>query len=263
MSLRTSYAPGIPSWVDVMVTKRSEGTAFYGALFGWTFEDSTDPESGAVIYTNCFSNGHMVCGLMEMSPEMQSGGMPPVWGTYIATADADETAQRVTAAGGTVMMPPMDVMDVGRMAVFADPTGAVLGLWQAKTHKGAELVNEPGGFCWNELDTRDTTAASAFYEAVFGWKSEAMEGPMEYFEWKLDGETIGGMMPMPGEMPAAVPPFWLVYFAVENCDGTLEKLADLGGSVMAGPMDIPAGRFAVVMDPAGAAFAVMQLAENN
>ena len=263
MSLRKSYAPGIPSWVDVMVKQRSEGTAFYGALFGWTFVDSTDPESGAVVYTNCFSNGHMVCGLMEMSPEMQAGGMPPVWGTYIATADADETAQRVTAAGGTVMMPPMDVMDVGRMAVFTDPTGAILGLWQAKTHKGAELVNEPGGFCWNELDTRDTTAASAFYEAVFGWKSEAMEGPMEYFEWKLDGETVGGMMPMPAEMPAAVPPFWLVYFAVENCDGTLEKLAELGGTVMAGPMDIPAGRFAVVMDPAGAAFAVMQLAENN
>ena len=161
MSIRTSYAPGIPSWVDVMVPNRDEGKAFYGALFGWTFEDSVDPESGAVIYGNCFSNGHMVCGLMEMNPQM--GAMPPVWGTYIATADADETVQRVTAAGGTVMIPPMDVMDVGRMAVFADPSGAVLGLWQAKTHKGAELVNQPYGFCWNELDTRDTAAASSFF----------------------------------------------------------------------------------------------------
>ena len=261
MSIRTSYAPGIPSWVDVMVPNRDEGKAFYGALFGWTFEDSVDPESGAVIYTNCFSNGHMVCGLMEMNPQM--GAMPPVWGTYVATADAEETAQRVTEAGGTVMIPPMDVMDVGRMAVFADPTGAVLGLWQAKTHKGAELVNEPYGFCWNELDTRDTAAASAFYEAVFGWKTEAMEGPMDYFELKLDGDTIGGMMPMPEGMPAAVPSFWLTYFAVEDCDATVAQITELGGGLAMGPMDIPAGRFAVVHDPAGATFAVMKLAENQ
>jgi predicted enzyme related to lactoylglutathione lyase len=203
----------------------------------------------------------MVCGLMEMSPEM--GEMPPVWGTYVATDDADATVQRVTDAGGTVMIPPMDVMDVGRMAVFADPTGAVLGLWQAKTHKGAELVNEPYGFAWNELNTRDTAAASAFYQAVFGWRTEALDGPMEYCEWKLGDNTIGGMMPMPAEMPAMVPPFWLNYFAVEDCDASLARVIELGGGSMFGAVDIAAGRFAVVHDPAGASFAIIKLAQNN
>ncbi len=263
MSTRTAYEPGTPSWVDLMTPDRDAAKAFYGELFGWTFEDSTDPESGAVIYTNCSSKGQLVCGLMAMSPEMQAGGMPPVWGTYIATADADETARRVTEAGGTVMMPPMDVWDVGRMAVFLDPAGATIGIWQAKSHLGAALVNEPYGFAWNELSSRDTAASAKFYDAVFGLKAEAMEGPMEYFEWKLGDTTVGGMMPMPAEMPEQVPSYWLTYFAVEDCDASLARVVELGGGSMVGPMDIPAGRFAVVHDPAGANFAIIKLAETN
>ncbi len=261
MSTRTSYVPGTPSWVDVMVPNRDAAKNFYGALFGWTFEDMPDPESANVVYTNCSSNGHLVCGLMELSAEMQAGGMPAVWSTYIDTADADETASRVTGAGGTVMMPVMDVFDIGRMAMFLDPTGAAFGVWQAKIHMGAGLVNEPYGFCWNELDTRDTAAASSFYDTVFGWKSQALEGPMDYFEWKLGDATVGGMMPMPEGMPAAVPNFWLTYFAVADCDVSVAQITELGGGLAMGPMDIPAGRFAVVHDPAGATFAVMKLAE--
>ena len=263
MSTRTSYAPGTPSWVDLMAPDRDAAKNFYGALFGWTFDDMTDPESGTVVYVNCSSNGHRVCGMMELSPEMQAGGMPSVWSTYIATADADATAAGVAAAGGTVMMPVMDVFDVGRMAMFMDPTGAAFGTWQAKSHIGAGLVNEPFGFCWNELDTRDTGAAGAFYEAVFGWTAQALDGPMPYFEWKMGDATMGGMMPMPEEMPAEVPSFWLTYFAVEDCDASVAQITELGGGVAMGPTDIPAGRFAVVHDPAGATFAVMKLAENN
>ena len=136
MSTRTSYVPGTPSWVDVMVPNRDAAKNFYGALFGWTFEEMTDPESGNVVYVNCSSNGHLVCGMMELSAEMQAGGMPAVWSTYIDTADADETASRVTAAGGAVIMPVMDVFDIGRMAMFTDPTGAAFGIWQAKIHMG-------------------------------------------------------------------------------------------------------------------------------
>jgi predicted enzyme related to lactoylglutathione lyase len=242
-----------------MARSRAEASAFYGALFGWTFEDQTDPD-GAVVYTQVFSNGHNVCGLGEMTPEMAASGMPPFWTTYIATADADAAAAAVESAGGSVMMPPMQVFDAGRMAMFTDPTGASFAVWEPGTHFGAALVNEPVSLSWNELDTRDPDRAVAFYTDVFGWQADVHTGEMPYTEWMLDGEHLGGMMPMPPMVPAEVPSYWLTYFAVADTDATLARLQELGGAVMVPPMDIDVGRFAVVSDPAGAVFAVMQLA---
>ncbi|HEY4375901.1 MAG TPA: VOC family protein, partial [Acidimicrobiales bacterium] len=163
-----------------------------------------------------------------------------------------------------VLAPVMDVMDVGRMAVFADNVGAAFAIWQPKLHAGAALVNEPGTFCWNELGTRDTAKAIEFYPQVFGWgHSTSEDGPMPYTEWKVDGASIAGMMNMPPSIPAEVPPNWLVYFAVEDCDASVAKAVELGGSAMFPPMDIPIGRFAGLVDPQGAMFAVIALADGG
>ena len=159
-----------------------------------------------------------------------------------------------------VFVEPMDVSDIGRMAVFADPTGAAIGVWQPKSFIGAELANEAGAFAWNELNTRDLPASKAFYTKVFSWEPHDldMEG-MSYTEWKLGDKTIAGMMPMPEMVPAEVPAHWLVYFGVNDTDATVAQATDLGGTTLVPPTDIPPGRFAVLTDPDGATFAVIKM----
>jgi uncharacterized protein len=162
----------------------------------------------------------------------------------------------VEKAGGTVIMPPFDVMDAGRMSVIQDPTGAMINTWQAKNSIGATLVNEPGAYSWNELLTPDVPKATAFYNRVFGWEANKAEIPgMEYTELKLNGEVIAGALnpPMPG-----IPPSWQVYFSVDDTDATVEKAKQRGGSLINGPLDIPPGRFAVLSDPQGAVFHVIR-----
>jgi predicted enzyme related to lactoylglutathione lyase len=188
--------------------------------------------------------------------------MPPFWMTYVNVDSADDTVTKVAANGGTVFMPPMDVMDAGRMAVFADPVGAVIGLWQPNQHTGAQVANEPGTYCWSELITTDLEASKAFYGAVFGWGAEEQGppgGPPVYTEWKLGGKSMGGMMLKSPEMPAEMPPSWGVYFAVADTDATVAKAQELGASVFMGPTDIEPGRFAVLADNVGAVFNVLQL----
>ena len=192
-----------------------------------------------------------------------SEGQPPAWMTYVNVIDADGTAKMVADAGGTVLMAPMDVLDQGRMAVFADPAGAVIAVWQAAAHKGAELVNEPVSYCWTELATRDVDGAKAFYSAVFGWDSATTTGPMEYTEFKVDGDSIAGMFQMAGVMPDEVPPHWGVYFAVTDCDAAVDAATGLGASVAAPAMDVPVGRFATLIDPQGASFRVIKLSEQS
>jgi predicted enzyme related to lactoylglutathione lyase len=174
-------------------------------------------------------------------------------------ADADETIAKVTAASGTVLMAPMDVMTAGRMAVFQDPAGAFLSIWQPLEHPGAQLVGEPGAFCWAELATRDVEGSKVFYDRVFGWGEVTHgEGTTAYTEFQLGGEPIAGMLTMQPGMEQ-VPTHWVVYFAVEDTDATLAKAQSLGGSVVFGPMDIPQGRFAVLADSSGASFGVIRL----
>lgn len=249
----TSYLPGTPSWVDLSTGDASASKDFYGALFGWDVVEG-GPEAGG--YAMFVKEGKTVAGVGPL----QMDGMPPVWTTYVSVEDADATVAKVKAAGGTVFVEPMDVLDVGRMAVFADPTGAVIALWQPRAHKGAGLANEPGSFCWNELQTRDTAAAATFYAAVFGWGAHASDSPgMPYTEWKRGDDTVGGMMDMPAAIPAEVPANWLVYFAVADCDGTVARATELGGATLMPAMDIPPGRFAVLADPTGAVFAVIAM----
>jgi predicted enzyme related to lactoylglutathione lyase len=252
----SEYAPGTPSWVDLASPDPDASARFYGGLFGW---DAPDPgpveESGG--YRMLQRDGRNVAGLGPTQTEDQ----PAMWTTYVSTADAEGVAAKVRDAGGEVVLEPFDVLGAGRMAVLADPAGASISVWQPQTHHGADVVNEPGSLCWNELATRDIDEAKAFYRAVFGWEGDTNAyGDTSYTEWKLGGRTIGGMIAMNDEWPAEVPPQWMVYFAVEDVDAATRRVEELGGKVAVAPSDTPAGRFAVVNDPHGAVFSIIALA---
>jgi uncharacterized protein len=258
MSERTSYAPGIPCWVDLGTPDIDASIAFYSGLLGWEVPASENVEQTGG-YRRATKDGVDVAGMMPLMEE----GQPPAWTTYVSVADAAATAAAVKDAGGKVLAEPMDVMGLGTMAIFADPTGAVFGIWQPGTFIGAGRVNEPGALSWNELNTRDPDASKAFYTAVFGSGTEDHEFPGvgSYTTWKVGEESVGGMLDMRGRVPDEVPPHWLAYFVVENTDAALETVKSSGGGVAFGPVDIPAGRFAVVHDPHGAMFAVIQMPE--
>ena len=249
----TSYPPGTPCWVDHAAKDVTASNAFYSSIFGWQGEDQGD-ETGN--YTMLSKAGKTTAGNMGMMAE----GQPSVWTTYVSVEDADKTVEAAKKAGATVFVEPMDVLDIGRMAIFADPTGAAIGIWQPKSFFGAELANEAGSFCWNELNTRDVPAAKDFYTEVFGWTTNEldMEG-MQYTEWKLGERSVAGMMTMPEMVPAEVPAHWLVYFGTENTDATVERATELGATTIVAPTDIPPGRFAILSDPDGAVFAVIKM----
>ncbi len=249
-----SFEHGVPSWIDLGTPDIDAAAEFYANLFGWTVEDEGPPESGG--YRMCSLRGRPVAGL---GPQMNPG--PPFWASYVNVDDVDKTAAAVAEAGGQTFMEPMDILDVGRMAVFADPAGAAFSVWQARAHSGAGIVNEPGTLSWNELLTTDVEGSKTFYEAVFGWSATTHEGEMPYTEFKLNDRSIAGMMAKPPMMPAEIPPFWGVYFAVEDTDATVAKVKELGGQVVVPATDIEPGRFATVGDPAGAVFNVITMAE--
>jgi predicted enzyme related to lactoylglutathione lyase len=241
----------MPCWVDHATRDIHHSNAFYERLFGWESDDQGE-ELGH--YTLFRKDGRVVAGNSPMMDEGQSSR----WSTYISVDDADATIARASAAGATVSLPPMEVMDLGRMAVFADSVGAAVGLWQPKSFHGAELVGEVGGFVWTELNSRDLAAERVFYRAVFGWEPiEADMGAISYTEWKLRDNSIAGMLEMPQAVPSETPAHWLAYFGVEDTDATVERARELGGAVLLSPTDIPPGRFAVLTDIDGATFAVI------
>jgi uncharacterized protein len=244
----TRYDHGVPSWVDIGTPDPQAALRFYGELLGWEGQDMGE-EAGH--YTIVSKDGKQVAAI---SPAQDPG--PPRWTTYVNVDDLDAVAKKAEVAQGTVIMPPMDVMTAGRMAIFADTTGAVIAAWQPTDHLGAQLVNEPGAFTWSELATSDLGKSKTFYSEVFGW---GWGGADEYAEAQVGGRTIGGVMPRPADMPAEVPDSWLVYFATADVDADAKRAADLGATVIVPPTDIPnTGRFAVFMDPQGAAFALFK-----
>jgi uncharacterized protein len=248
MTEMTKYEHGVPSWVDIGLPDLQSGLSFYTTLFGWESQDLGE-EAGH--YTIVSKNGKQVAAL---SNAQDSG--PPRWTTYVNVDDADAVIERVTSAGGTVLVPPMDVMAAGRMAIFADTTGAVIALWQAGEHLGAQLVNESGAYTWGELSTSDLEKSKAFYSAVFGW---GWGGSPEYAEAQVNGRTVAGVMPRPEGMPADMPDHWLVYFGTGDVDADAKRAEELGATVVVGATDIPGtGRFSVLVDPQGAAFALFK-----
>ena len=258
MPARTSHAPGTPSWVDLQTTDPAAAKAFYAALFDWSYDDQPvghDADGNDAFYSLAQKNGKNVAAITALPMP----GIPPHWNTYVTVADVDATAEQVPGAGGTVVMGPFDVMDAGRMAVIADPTGAMINLWVAKGSIGAELVNEHGAFSWEELMSADVPAAAAFYKKIFGWEAQTAEMPgMEYTEFKLGDRSIGGGMKPPME---GMPSVWGIYFATDDTDKTAELVKANGGTVMQEPFDIEPGRMAGFVDPTGAVFSVIKMAQ--
>jgi uncharacterized protein len=258
MPVRSSYAQGTPNWVDLQTTDQPAAKTFYTALFGWGYDDQPMSEaSDAPVYAMAKLGDEYVAAIAPQSPDLAAAGAPPTWNTYIAVDSVDDTAAKVDAAGGEVMMQPFDVTDAGRMAYVLDTSGAPVALWQANEHIGATLVNEPGTLTWNELVTTNPAAAK-FYEDVLGLTTSAMDmGSGVYTLFEAGGRQVGGSTPPPAE---GVPNHWHVYFAVADTDAAAARVADLGGSVVIEPFDTPAGRIALVTDPQGGAFSVIQLA---
>jgi predicted enzyme related to lactoylglutathione lyase len=251
-----SYEHGVPSWVDLGTADPVKAGEFYGKLFGWQVE-AGPPEAGG--YAIASLRGKPVAGI---GPQQNPG--PPFWTTYVNVDDADLVAKKVQEAGGTVLVEPFDVMDAGRMAVFLDPQGAPISVWQPSSHKGAGIVNEANSYSWSELMTTDIEAAKRFYKAVFDWDAKtAGEGDSAYTEWKIGDRSIGGMMQKPATMPAEVPPHWGVYFTVEDTAKAVAQVEKLGGSVTMPPTEIEPGIFAVVSDPQGATFNVISVREQH
>jgi uncharacterized protein len=246
------FQPGLPAWADLSTTNADESAEFYAGLFGWEASEAPGDAEQTGGYRMFMKDGKQVAGLMPVQDQA------PSWNTYISVTDADELAERVKEHGGRLVVEPMDVMDQGRMAFFADPTGAAVGVWQAREHKGAEVVSQPGATAWHQLNTRDPEKAGDFYRAVFGWDSERVDtGGADYWEWRLDGASVGGMFRMGDDFPDDLPAHWIVYFAVDDADEATEKAKEAGAQVRAEPFDNEAGRFAILTDPHGAAFAVI------
>lgn len=255
MPERTSYPPGTPCWADLGTPDLQASTAFYGELLGWRAHTEPDPSAGG--YTTVSLDGDPDRPVAGMMPA-QTTAQPVVWIAYITVTDADAVAKTVQGTGGQVVMGPMEIGDQGRIALFADPMGAALGLWEPAGFPGAAVVNEPGAYTWCELACRDTETAKAFYGEVLGWRARTgADG--DYTEWWSAGERIGGMVEMGEDWPGDIPPHWAVYFAVADCDAAASRTAELGGSVAAPPLDVEAGRIAALMDPQGGRFSIIAL----
>ncbi len=244
MGERTEHAPGTFSWADLSTTDTDGAKAFYTGLFGWDTEDTPIPEGG--VYTMLSKGGKNVAALSGARE-----GQPSAWNSYVTVESADASAAAAKEHGGTLAMEAFDVMDVGRMAVVQDPTGAFFAVWEPRASIGAERVNEPGALTLNQLNTSNSERAQEFYEGVFGWRFESVEGgDMPY--WGIyEGDRLnGGMME---QSPSA----WLVYFGSESVDDDAGKIAELGGTVIVPPMPVPGGRILVAQDPQGAVFALL------
>ena len=253
MGERTSYAPGTFSWVELSTTDPDAAKSFYTGLFGWEPEDNPIPGDG--VYTTLNVRGKPAAAMYGQMEQEREAGIPPHWNSYVTVEDVDATASRVSEAGGSLMAEPFDVMDVGRMAVVQDPTGAVFCLWEPRQHIGAGIVNEAGAFSWNELATNDPDAAMRFYGELLGWKfNDFAEG-----YWVImNGEASNGGVRRQSPQESGIPPNWIVYFTVENVDDAVGAVESAGGRTLAPAMELGPGRIAVVADPQGAAFALFQ-----
>lgn len=297
MPERNGYVPGVPCWVDASEPDPEAALGFYGALLGWEFEDTMPPGAGASYFVARTETRGW--SLFDMSGDPRAGevaairsipeGAPPaaMWNTYIWVDDADETAARVTDAGGAVLIEPYDAADAGRMALFTDPEGAAFWGLQANRHRGASLVNDPGSLNFNGLNTRDAEGARSFYGSVFGWETLTIGAGVEMFtlpgygdwlerehhpdlraRWAEAGaqegfeDVVATINPIADEQPDT-PAHWSVTFAVEDADAAASKAAELGGTAIVPPFDGPWVRMAVIADPQGATFIASRFTPEN
>ncbi|GGR01175.1 VOC family protein [Deinococcus ruber] len=246
MTDAATYPAGHPSWIDLMTPTPARTHAFYAALFGWTYE--IRPDYGG--YAMAHQQGRTAAGIMPMEPDSP---MPSAWTVYFDSADIAADAERVTELGGQVMVPPMQVGDQGQMGVFSDPTGAVFGLWQAGNHKGAQATDGEGSLAWVQVNTPDSARASAFYQALF--HADGVQVPdMDYRQLQHGGLGYAGVSGMAQE---GVPAHWIAYFYASDVDAAVQRAVQNGGTLQGEVLDTPFGRMALLADPAGASFWVM------
>jgi len=282
MPERDGYIPGVPCWIDTSQPDPEAAVDFYSGLFGWKFRNAMPPESEGKYFIAQLRGGDVaaVGSISAAAPQMA------MWNTYVSVESADQTAAKVVEAGGKALMEPFDVMDAGRMAVFADSEGAAFCVWQAKANKGAQIVNEHGALNFNGLNTRDTKGAKSFYGSVFGWRTLPLGGGAEM--WTLPGygdhleqlhpgirkqvaevggpagfeDVVASINPIPDDQPD-VPPHWSVTFGTDDADATAARATELGGKVIIAPFDAPWVRMAVIADPQGATFIASKFVPEN
>ena len=254
----TSYAQGAPAWVDLRTPDVDAALGFYSQLFGWE-DDPQELPDGMGHYHIQTLGGEHVAAIAAQWPDEAARGAPPLWSTYLAVDDVDAAAARVAGAGGSLMGEPMDVMEAGRMAWLQDPAGASVCLWQANLHVGATVRGDAGSLCWHELHTADPAGAARFLGRLLGVaaREEPLPDGSPYVMLSAGGEDVAGIPPAPPDAGGA-PPRWLAYFAVGDTAAAAARVRELGGSVIMEPTESPGGPFAVVADPQGAAFGVVQ-----
>jgi len=251
MGERSEYEPGTFCWSELSTSDQAAAKAFYGALLGWEADDV--PVGEGAYYSMQRVDGKRVAAIAAQPQQQGDAGVPALWNSYVSVQSADAVAERASELGATVHAPPFDVMTVGRMAVIQDPQGAFLMLWQPRDQIGAELVNAPGALVWNELQSADLDASASFYGDLFGWEMEQFSAMQDrYLSIKNGAANNGGMR----DLTPPSPPSWLTYFGVHEIDAALAKVDELGGSRLAGPIDIQIAKIAVVADPQGAVFAL-------
>jgi predicted enzyme related to lactoylglutathione lyase len=276
---RDAYIPGVPCWVDTSQPDPEAAVTFYGQLFGWQFQNAMPEGSGGKYYI-ALLHGGTVAAVGSLPDD---GPASSAWKTYVSVQSADATANAVRAAGGRVLAEPFDVMDAGRMAFCADPQGATFCLWEAKSHHGAQIVNEPGSLNFNGLNTRDADGAKAFYGSVFGWQTLGVGDSM--VAWRLPGygdflaqsdpdlrermaqsgapsgfeDVVATLAELADDQPA----HWSVTFAVDDADAVAAKADELGGQVVVAPFDAPWVRMTVITDPQGATFTASKFVPEN
>jgi uncharacterized protein len=250
MPTRESIPVGAPCWIDLTSSDTARSRDFYCNLFGWTAEEPA-PEFGG--YFNFQKHGGRIAGCMSTR---DGANTPDAWSVYLTTDDARKTVAAAAASGAQVHVPPMDVADLGTMAVIGDPGGAGIGLWQPGAHKGFAVTAEAGAPSWFELYTRDYGTAVDFYRNVFRWTTEVASDTPEfrYTTLKHGDEMLAGIMDASGFLPEGVPAHWMVYFGVEDTDAAVARVVELGGSIVQPAEDTPYGRLAEAADPTGARF---------
>jgi uncharacterized protein len=242
MGERTSYPPGTFSWAELVTNDADAAKAFYTALLGWDYDDQ--PAGPDQVYSMATRDGKYVAALYT------DGSQPPHWNCYVTVESVDESVAKATAAGGTELHEPFDVMDVGRMAFVADPAGAPIYLWEPRQHIGAQLVNTPGALNWNDLVTPDADEAARFYGELFGWTFEEVPDAGGYRVIKNGDRENGGVFPREDAQPG-----WIPYFGHEDVGRVVEDVPGLGGQVL-NAFQMWQGSIGVFSDPQGAPFAL-------
>ena len=254
-------AHGIFGWADVAVPDTDAGAAFYSALFGW---EAVASGGESMPYTMFAADGKLVAGMGLLSKEQAEAGQLPVWSSYIIVDDADATYARAVELGATSIMPVMDIMDSGRMFFIIDPVGAMVGFWESGTHDGAEVFNVPNSMTWNDLATRDVSAAREFYTSLLDWDAQDLDmGGTQYTMFSNADRSNGGVWDMTGSRPDETPSYWMTWFLVDDASATTARVTELGGTVIREPNEDGGLISAVIQDPSGATFGVVQTEQTD